>query len=56
MGKVTQMTRRTLTEQVVVGVLLVFEGEPAVADVVQVLEPLEVRHRHTTWRASQYAS
>lgn len=31
-----------LTQQVVVGVSLVFEGESTVADVVQVLQPFEV--------------
>ncbi len=37
-----------LTEQVVVGVALVFEREATEADVVQVFEPLEVRDGHTT--------
>lgn len=31
----------------VVGVPLVFEGQSSVADVVQILQPLEVRHGHT---------
>ena len=35
-------------QQVVVGVLLVLEGETTVADVVQVLEPLEVGDGDTT--------
>lgn len=36
-----------LTQQVVVGVSLVFEGESPVTDVVQVLQPLEVGNGHT---------
>ena len=32
----------------VVGLSLVLEGQPAVRDVVQILEPLEVGHSHTT--------
>lgn len=36
-----------LTQQVIVGVSLVFEGESPVTDVVQVLQPLEVGNRHT---------
>lgn len=39
---------RGLTEQVVVGLTLVLERQTAVRDVVQVLEPLEERHGHTT--------
>ena len=39
---------KTHTEEMVVGVLLVLEGETTIADVVQVLEPLEVGHGHTT--------
>lgn len=38
--------RLWLTQQVVVGVPLVFEGQSSVADVVQVLQPLEVGHGH----------
>ena len=34
--------RCTLTKEVVVGVSLVLEGESAVADVIEVLEPLKV--------------
>ena len=34
-------------EKVVVGLALILEGEPAVGDVVQVLEPLKVGHGHT---------
>jgi hypothetical protein len=34
------------TEQMVVGVLLVFEGQAAVAHVIQILEPLEVGYCH----------
>ena len=30
----------------IVGLALILEGEPAVRDVVQVLQPLEVGHRH----------
>uniref|UniRef100_A0A0E9UCL1 Uncharacterized protein n=1 Tax=Anguilla anguilla TaxID=7936 RepID=A0A0E9UCL1_ANGAN len=37
-----------LTQQVVVGIPLVLEGQAAVADVVQVLQPLKVGHSHTT--------
>ena len=40
--------RCTLTKEVVVGISLVLEGESAVADVIEVLEPLKVRHSHTT--------
>lgn len=36
-----------LTQQVVVGVSLVFEGESPVTDMVQVLQPLEVGNGHT---------
>lgn len=32
----------------VVGVSLIFEGQSAVADMVQVLQPLEVGDGHTT--------
>ena len=35
------------TEQVVVGIAFVFEGQSPETHVVQVLEPLEVRYRHT---------
>ena len=35
------------TEQMIVGIALVFEGEATEADVVEILEPFEVRHRHT---------
>lgn len=35
-----------LTEQVVVRVSLIFEGESAVTDVIQVLQPLEVGNSH----------
>ena len=40
--------RSGLTEEMVVGVSLVFEGETSIADMVQVLEPLKVGHCHTT--------
>lgn len=36
-----------LTEQVVVGVPLIFEGQSSIADMVEILQPLEVRHCHT---------
>lgn len=36
------------TQQVVVGFPLIFEGKASVRDVVQVLEPLEVRDGYTT--------
>lgn len=36
-----------LTQQVVVGVPFVLEGQAAIAHVVEVLEPLEVGDRHT---------
>ena len=38
----------TLTKQMVVGISLMFEGKTTIADMVQVLEPLEVGYRHTT--------
>ena len=38
---------QAVTEQMVVGLPLVLEGEPAVGHVVEVLEPLEVGHGHT---------
>lgn len=31
----------------VVGVPLIFKGQPSIADVVEILQPLEIRHRHT---------
>ena len=31
----------------VIGIFLIFPGEFAIADVVQVLQPLKVRHSHT---------
>ena len=37
-----------LTQQVVVGILLILEGQTTIADMIQVLEPLKVRHSHTT--------
>lgn len=37
-----------LTEQVVVGVPLVLEGQSSIADMVQILQPLKIRHSHTT--------
>ncbi len=36
-----------LTKQMVVWVFLVLERESPVADMVEILEPLEVWHRHT---------
>ena len=42
--------RGPLTEQVVVGVLLILERQPAIADVVQVLQPLEIGDGHTACR------
>lgn len=41
-------SRPVLTEQVVVGLALVLECQTTVRDVVQILEPLEERHGHTT--------
>lgn len=38
----------SLTQQMVVGLALILERQTAVRDVVQVLQPLEERHRHTT--------
>ena len=35
-------------QQVIVCVLLVFECQAAITDVVQVFEPFKVRHGHTT--------
>ena len=43
-----QLVSVFLTQEVVVGVSLVLEGETSVADVVEVLEPLKVRHCHAT--------
>lgn len=36
-----------LTEQVVVWVPLIFEGQSSIADMVEILQPLEIRHCHT---------
>lgn len=47
-NRISVMWMELLTEQVVVGVSLVFEGESTITDVIEVLQPLEVRHRHTT--------
>lgn len=44
----TKLQVEKLTQQVVIGVTLILEGESAVTDVVQVLQPLEVRDSHTT--------
>lgn len=41
------VTKSGLTEQVVVGVPLILEGQSPIADVVQILQPLEIRHGHT---------
>ena len=38
----------SLTEEVVVGVPLILEGESPKTEVVEVFEPLKVRHSHTT--------
>ena len=37
----------SLTEQVIVGVSLIFKGESTVTDVVQILQPLKVGDSHT---------
>lgn len=37
-----------LTEQVVVGISLVLEGQSSIADVVQILQPLKIRHCYAT--------
>lgn len=41
------MKSPALTEQVVVGVPLIFKGQSSIADMVEILQPLEIRHRHT---------
>lgn len=37
-----------LTEKVVVWVSLIFEGKSSIADMVEILQPLKIRHSHTT--------
>lgn len=39
--------KKKLTEQVVVGVSLILEGESAVTDMIQIFQPLKVRNCHT---------
>lgn len=40
--------RMILTEEMIIGVSLIFEGQSAVADMVQVLQPLKIGDGHTT--------
>ena len=37
----------SLTQQVIVGVSLIFKGESTITDVVQILQPLKVGDSHT---------
>lgn len=38
----------TLTQQEVVGVPLILEGKTTVTDMVEIFQPFEIRHCHTT--------
>lgn len=46
--KVFIIMKETLTEQVMIGIFLILKGKSSVRNVIDVLQPLEVRNGHTS--------